>query len=104
MSWARAPGSEPVRATLVSQPLSVRLRPPAAHTIASDTLDSIPANELPPPVQQKLVSLQTKLAVAQAAKNTHDQADALNQIGDLYWGVSEYDYERRAQHLRTPMV
>jgi len=41
-------------------------------------------------VQQKLADLQTKLKATQDAKNAHDEADALNQIGALYWGISDY--------------
>jgi CHAT domain-containing protein/Tfp pilus assembly protein PilF len=79
-----------VRAALVlSLVLSASVLPLHTQSPATPSTPSS-SNELPAPVRQKLVSLQTKLAAAQAAKNAHDEADALNQIGALYVGISEY--------------
>jgi hypothetical protein len=89
-----------VRAALVlSLFLSASVLPLHTQSPATPSAPSL-ANELPAPVQQKLVSLQTKLA-AQAAENTHDQADALNQIGDLYWGGYPNTRRRGTVTLRS---
>jgi CHAT domain-containing protein/uncharacterized protein HemY len=79
-----------VRAALVlGLVLSASVLPLHTQLSAAPSAPS-PANELPAPVQQKVASLQAKLAAAQAAEDLHDEADALNQIGALYWGISDY--------------
>jgi CHAT domain-containing protein/Tfp pilus assembly protein PilF len=61
------------------------------HAQSPATPSAPPAlDKLPGPSQQKLAGLQAKLAAAQAAKNPRRQADALNQIGDFYMGISRY--------------
>ncbi|MGB6611819.1 MAG: CHAT domain-containing tetratricopeptide repeat protein [Acidobacteriaceae bacterium] len=67
---------------LLSIPLYAQSPPTPSAPAASD--------ELPAAAQQKLASLEAKLAAAKAANNPHRQADALNQIGDFYMGISRY--------------
>ena len=71
-----------VLSLLLSIPLYAQSPPTPSAPAASD--------ELPAAAQQKLASLEAKLAAAKAANNPHRQADALNQIGDFYMGVSRY--------------
>jgi CHAT domain-containing protein/Tfp pilus assembly protein PilF len=63
--------------------LSLHAQSPAAPSAPS------PANELPAPVQQKLVSLQTKLWIYQAAGDRGGQARTLSNIGNVYFGLGE---------------
>lgn len=56
------------------------------------------ADDLPLGVQQKLTDLQTQLAVASRAKNSHDQINTLCQIGHLYEVLSDYPKALDAFH------